>query len=370
MSKSGQLFEESMDLISASSVGDYGVVDHILKNQLDDVNKVNVSGWTALMYAANYGHYNIIRLLLRHNASVDQRDWQGRTALMLAATNGHTRSIDVLVNHGKADKSLRDLSGINAYQYAKNCGHGNNKLIKSILLNSGGHELKGRSISNRPEPQTQVIPENHRSVNGDEGLNTYKDMYNPYETTVFSSSLWKPIKSKVFSDFGGIGSNESLSSNVYSSSPPDYGNTSEGSALSSSQSSHSSVISFPPNSKRKAIKKKPSVTPMSSPIEKTLFHLLTRIDLIQYLDLLESNGIDFYQFLTLTDDDFQKLGITNYGHRKKLTIAQLRYHESLDINCTHESFLADFLLNERLSLNHKIQELQQKLKSLNETEDK
>lgn len=322
------------------------------------------------MYAANYGHYNIIRLLIRHRCNVDQRDWQGRTALMLAASNGHTRSIDVLVNYGNADKSLRDLSGTSAYQYAKNCGHGNNKLIKSLLLTSTQsfpHEVKGRSMTSRAESPAR-INQSHQEVK--EVSNS--DIYNPYETTAFSTSLWKPIKSDVFKEFRANGSNDSLASNGYHSSQPELNALSDGCPLSSSQSSQaSSVISLPPDYKRKvcAPRKKSTVIQMPTAMPKTLFHLLTRIDLIQYLDLFESNEIDFYQFLTLNDLDFQKLGITTYGHRKRLSIAQMRYHESLDINCSQESFLADYLLNERDVMNEKIRQLEQRLEELSTEEN-
>ena len=297
--------------------------------------------------------------------------------LCLAATNGHTRSIDVLVNYGKADKMLKDLSGTNAYQYAKNCGHGNNKLIKTLLLNSTQnypHELKGRAMSTRSEPPPQVnYPNGYNKDLKKEVVVANPDIYNPYETNAFSSSLWKPIKSDLFKHFrqNEIGSTESLASNGFSCSPPESNTLSDGFALSSSQSSQCSAISLPPDYKRKsaATRKKSTLIPIPAVMPKTLFHLLTRLDLIQYLDLFESNGIDFYQFLTLTDLDFQKLGITCYGHRKRLSVAQLRYHESLDITCSQESFLTDYLLNERETMSQRIHELEQKLKRL-ATEEK
>jgi len=187
MYKTNQM-SEPMDLVSAASIGSYSVVEDILRNKLEDVNQVNASGWTPVMYAANYGHFNIIRLFIRHGCEVDHRDWQGRTALMLAASNGHTRCLDVLINYGKADKALKDLSGTDAYKYAKNCGHGNNKLIKSLLLKSEGYELRGRPLSTATPTNTPV---RSRRTSCSLTLNrTPRDeIYNPFQPTAFSNSL-------------------------------------------------------------------------------------------------------------------------------------------------------------------------------------
>lgn len=348
---------ESIDLISATSIGDYNTVEDILKNNLEDVNNVNASGWTPVMYAANYGHFNIIRLMVRYNCDVNHRDWQGRTALMLAASNGHTRCLDVLINYGNADKSLKDMSGNNAFKYAKNCGHGNNKLIKTLLLKTDGYELKGRAfMAPTPAPSPVSLT---KSSEISESETLIGEIYNPYETTAFSNSTFSGFLSSLNSSNA---SRNSISSNRYNAS---QSSATDSSVLSSSQSSAHSLLTSAQKIRRRSVNsRKKSIEPFSSPLPKTLFHLLTRIELIQYLDLFENNGIDFNQFLTLTDTDFQNLGITSYGHRKKLTIAQSRYHESLDINNTQESFFADYLLNERDLLNGKIKELEEKLNEM------
>ncbi|CAG2169637.1 unnamed protein product [Oppiella nova] len=355
---------DSQSLVSAASVGDYGTVEYILSNNLEDVNGVNESGWTALLYAANYGHFNIIRHLIRHNANVNYQDSQGRTALMLAACNGHTRCIDALVNYGKADKYMEDLNGANALNYATNHGHGNNKLIKSMLSESSDgfevYQLRGRSYSHvKAEPKPNESLGSTLSLSSNSATEEGDHIFNPCGKTPFSNAIWGTVKSD-------------LNPKAKKFEPSFLHSNSDSLDHSSHSSMSSSVISAPPNFKRKLLGKKQSfrkpsksaIVPISAPMPKTLFHLLTRIDLIHYLDLFENNGIDFIQFLTLTDDDLQSLGIACYGHRKKLSIAQQRYHESLDINCTNESFLADFLLNERTFLNHKIQALEQRVKDL------
>lgn len=47
---------------------------------------------------------------------------------------------------------------------------------------------------------------------------------------------------------------------------------------------------------------------------------LARYQLVQYLSLFTQHDIDLEMLLSLTEDDFAKLGI-NYGHRRKLTLA-------------------------------------------------
>jgi len=163
------------------------------------------------MYAAHYGHYNIIRILTQYSCLVDYQDQiHGRTALMLAASNGHTRSIETLLTYGKADRSLTDFTGNDAFQYAKNCGHGNNKMIKALLGREKGHELRGRS--HLLQIGANIVAKNssqfHESenVNENSAINTthsncfMKDSYSStsqQSQTFFSlSSIWRPIVGK------------------------------------------------------------------------------------------------------------------------------------------------------------------------------
>lgn len=90
-------------------------------------------GWTPLMYASHYGHYQVVRRLLAAGANPNvPQPTTGRTALMLAANNGHTRCIDRLVEGGALIGS-RDRDGHDAAYYATQHGHGHNSLIANIL---------------------------------------------------------------------------------------------------------------------------------------------------------------------------------------------------------------------------------------------
>lgn len=85
------------------------------------------------MYAANNGHYSVLKALVERGHSIDIQDpTTGKTALMLAASNGHTRCVDILINAG-ADINIVDLEGKNAAHHAIANGHGNNHLMAKYL---------------------------------------------------------------------------------------------------------------------------------------------------------------------------------------------------------------------------------------------
>jgi ankyrin repeat protein len=66
-----------------------------------DVESPNVDGQTALMAVARTGNLEAAELLLDHDANVNAAEtWGGQTALMWAAARHHPEMIDVLVKHG------------------------------------------------------------------------------------------------------------------------------------------------------------------------------------------------------------------------------------------------------------------------------
>ncbi len=65
-----------------------------------DVNHANSSGDTALIYAAFYGHTDIVRLLIEHGADVNHVNNIGNTALIAAARCGHVNIVGLLMEAG------------------------------------------------------------------------------------------------------------------------------------------------------------------------------------------------------------------------------------------------------------------------------
>nr|KAF6485571.1 hypothetical protein HJG63_010724 [Rousettus aegyptiacus] len=60
----------------------------------------NHVGRVALHWAAGAGHEQAVRLLLEHEAAVDDEDAFGMNALLLSAWFGHLRILQILVNSG------------------------------------------------------------------------------------------------------------------------------------------------------------------------------------------------------------------------------------------------------------------------------
>ncbi|EDV27905.1 uncharacterized protein TRIADDRAFT_20574, partial [Trichoplax adhaerens] len=62
-----------------------------------DIDAVDYTKKTALMYAAAKGHIKVIDYLLRHNADISAVDEVQRTCLHLAVRNGHLQLIQHLL---------------------------------------------------------------------------------------------------------------------------------------------------------------------------------------------------------------------------------------------------------------------------------
>jgi len=65
-----------------------------------DINIRNDHGNTALMYAAEYGHPEIIRLLLNAGADMKPRDRDNETALIIAQRRGRDEIVRLLREAG------------------------------------------------------------------------------------------------------------------------------------------------------------------------------------------------------------------------------------------------------------------------------
>ena len=59
------------------------MVIKVLFKEKADCNLQDQKGWTALMYASGYDHYQVIELLLKANADPNIQTQNGMTALMI-----------------------------------------------------------------------------------------------------------------------------------------------------------------------------------------------------------------------------------------------------------------------------------------------
>lgn len=89
-------------------------------------------GWTALMYAANHGHADCIRLLLPFSDARAQDD-QGQTALMWAVKSSHAACIEVLLP--ASDALTKNNAGHTASDMARESqSHGLARRIDAYVL--------------------------------------------------------------------------------------------------------------------------------------------------------------------------------------------------------------------------------------------
>ena len=87
--------------------GSNGDIDGVKKmmikfgpKQVGNANYGYYSWWTCLHYAAEYGHPNIITLLIENGADLDPKDIYGHTPLRLAIISRQYSSITTLIKLG------------------------------------------------------------------------------------------------------------------------------------------------------------------------------------------------------------------------------------------------------------------------------
>jgi ankyrin repeat protein len=152
-------------LMSAASQGHTEICRLLIGKGLS-VNTVAKSGGTALMFAASGGHYNTTQLLLESGADVNivvqatpeyietvakaiaegkeevEPHKDGVTALMLAAQNGHYSVVELLLSQSPVPVEVlaQDEEGMSALIYAMKGSH---LEIAILLLKNGAEPQEG-----------------------------------------------------------------------------------------------------------------------------------------------------------------------------------------------------------------------------------
>ncbi|KAJ3037243.1 hypothetical protein HDV00_001875 [Rhizophlyctis rosea] len=105
-------------------------------------------GYTALHFAAHYGHEEVVKALLEAGANASQLDKKLKsTPLHHAARMGHLACVEVLLDHPGVDMDAVDKMGRTPMTLAAKSGHFD---IVRLLLERGADAEKGDSSDNRP----------------------------------------------------------------------------------------------------------------------------------------------------------------------------------------------------------------------------
>ncbi|HLG59074.1 MAG TPA: ankyrin repeat domain-containing protein [Vicinamibacterales bacterium] len=126
----------------AAAQGASSAVSALLRHGADP-NRPNDLGRTALMFAANYGQTEIIRLLVKAGANVRARpNSEPRfSALLAAASNGHVDAVRVLLELG-ADINDSDDDGQTALMLASAKGH--SSVVRELVTRGVDVNTTGR----------------------------------------------------------------------------------------------------------------------------------------------------------------------------------------------------------------------------------
>jgi ankyrin repeat protein len=112
----------NQQLIDACISGNLAAARHLLDDGVD-VNWKTKEGRTALIQAGQYGHVEIVELLLDRGAKINLESDAGRwTSLMGASYYGNRDCARLLLERG-ADMSMKDINRMTANDWAKERGH-------------------------------------------------------------------------------------------------------------------------------------------------------------------------------------------------------------------------------------------------------
>ena len=112
-------------LLRALRTGDHDAVRAQLERALgDDLNQADIDGSTALTFAAQNGHVEVMgRLLAAQGIEVNQPNTDGATALIAAARNGHVAVVGKLLETEGIAVNQPNTDGASALMAAARVGH-------------------------------------------------------------------------------------------------------------------------------------------------------------------------------------------------------------------------------------------------------
>jgi len=143
--------------VEACGAGDMKTVSAVLAEDASLARAASAKGhggWTGLHAAAQHGHLDIVRVLLRHGADPNAREVGDNTyPLHWAAAHGHTEIVRALLDaggdvHGVGDVHELDTIGWATFFHGPNARRGDNPDVVRLLVERGArhHIFSAMSI--------------------------------------------------------------------------------------------------------------------------------------------------------------------------------------------------------------------------------
>jgi ankyrin repeat protein len=121
-------------LLYSASGNSLDIVQWLLDHGADANVRMNYHGFTPVFRAAESGHVEVLRKLVKHNADIKTRDDTGRTLLHVASRHGHLDFVRLLLG-SSVDVNMRDNNRSTPLHLASERG----KLgVVRLLLEHGG----------------------------------------------------------------------------------------------------------------------------------------------------------------------------------------------------------------------------------------
>ena len=137
-------------LVVASRKGDIGAVSLILQERknVDCINHQNKYGRTAMHYASQEGHTQVVNLHLQQsNVDINHEDGDGMTPLHDAAYRGHIEVVKLLLEQPSIDVNVRNKKGITPLWYASS-RDGQVEIVNLLKASGGLMEIRRASGKN------------------------------------------------------------------------------------------------------------------------------------------------------------------------------------------------------------------------------
>lgn len=330
-----------LDVFTAASIGCLDRVKEIIRQDKSMCDKKNSSGWTALMYAAHYGHMDIIDFLLESKASVHVRNHHGCNALMVAAVCGNDTIVEILIKAGSILET-RDNRDWTALFHAVCTGYHN---VVALLL-------KHRVNLNSCERATGMTPLMYAAKMGDIGL--VKALLQKGAATSLTTHQGHTA-ARIAQDacFYEVAAAITQCGLQVGSAPSLYDGPAAIEARRTDQQANQRTS--------RSNSTTPSVD--NTNVQPTdLETLLGQLGLSSYMNVFREQDVDLQVFLTLTDQDLKECGIQKLGPRRKMTSAIARWHSNAPLRSDVECAYADKLEVEMQELGMKLAEAMKTLK--------